>query len=134
MRKNQTKEEEERAARRREAAAKGVHTRRTNAMNKKMNAILETMPEDQRFIAKELADNFVFLSVRITELREALLKQPSVISYDNGGGQTGFRENPNISVYNKLVTRHADLCMKLAKLLPEAADDAKDELEAFIGL
>ncbi len=126
--------EEERAARRREAAAKGVHTRRTNAMNKKMNAILETMPEDQRFIAKELADNFVFLSVRITELREALLKQPSVISYDNGGGQTGFRENPNISVYNKLVTRHADLCMKLAKLLPEAADDAKDELEAFIGL
>ena len=122
------------AARRREAAAKGVHTRRTNAMNKKMNAILETMPEDQRFIAKELADNFVFLSVRITELREALLKQPSVISYDNGGGQTGFRENPNISVYNKLVTRHADLCMKLAKLLPEAADDAKDELEAFIGL
>ena len=129
MRKNQTKEEE-RAARRREAAAKGVHTRRTNAMNKKMNAILETMPEDQRFIAKELADNFVFLSV----LREALLKQPSVISYDNGGGQTGFRENPNISVYNKLVTRHADLCMKLAKLLPEAADDAKDELEAFIGL
>lgn len=133
MRKNQTKEEE-RAARRREAAAKGVHTRRTNAMNKKMNAILETMPEDQRFIAKELADNFVFLSVRITELREALLKQPSVISYDNGGGQTGFRENPNISVYNKLVTRHADLCMKLAKLLPEEADDAKDELEAFIGL
>ena len=133
MRKNQTKEEE-RAARRREAAAKGVHTRRTNAMNKNMNAILETMPEDQRFIAKELADNFVFLSVRITELREALLKQPSVISYDNGGGQTGFRENPNISVYNKLVTRHADLCMKLAKLLPEAADDAKDELEAFIGL
>lgn len=133
MRKNQTKEEE-RAARRREAAAKGVHTRRTTAMNKKMNAILETMPEDQRFIAKELADNFVFLSVRITELREALLKQPSVISYDNGGGQTGFRENPNISVYNKLVTRHADLCMKLAKLLPEAADDAKDELEAFIGL
>lgn len=133
MRKNPTKEEE-RAARRREAAAKGVHTRRTNAMNKKMNAILETMPEDQRFIAKELADNFVFLSVRITELREALLKQPSVISYDNGGGQTGFRENPNISVYNKLVTRHADLCMKLAKLLPEAADDAKDELEAFIGL
>lgn len=133
MRKNQTKEEE-RAARRREAAAKGVHTHRTNAMNKKMNAILETMPEDQRFIAKELADNFVFLSVRITELREALLKQPSVISYDNGGGQTGFRENPNISVYNKLVTRHADLCMKLAKLLPEAADDAKDELEAFIGL
>ena len=132
MRKNQTKEEE-RAARR-QAAAKGVHTRRTNAMNKKMNAILETMPEDQRFIAKELADNFVFLSVRITELREALLKQPSVISYDNGGGQTGFRENPNISVYNKLVTRHADLCMKLAKLLPEAADDAKDELEAFIGL
>ena len=129
MRKNQTKEEE-RAARRREAAAKGVHTRRTNAMNKKMNAILETMPEDQRFIAKELADNFV----RMTELREALLKQPSVISYDNGGGQTGFRENPNISVYNKLVTRHADLCMKLAKLLPEAADDAKDELEAFIGL
>ena len=126
--------EEERAARRREAAAKGVHTRRTNAMNKKMNAILETMPEDQRFIAKELADNIVFLSVRITELREAQLKHPSVISYDNGGGQTGFRENPNISVYNKLVTRHADLCMKLAKLLPEAADDAKDELEAFIGL
>ncbi len=119
---------------RKEAAAKGVRTRRTNELKKKMAAILEALPEDQRFIAKELADNFVFLSVRITELREALLKQPSVISYDNGGGQTGFRENPNISVYNKLVTRHADLCMKLAKLLPEAADDAKDELEAFIGL
>ena len=119
---------------RKESAAKGVRTRRTNELKKKMAAILESLPEDQRFIAKELADNFVFLSVRITELREALLKQPSVISYDNGGGQTGFRENPNISVYNKLVTRHADLCMKLAKLLPEAADDAKDELEAFIGL
>lgn len=131
---NAATKEEEKAARRRAAAAKGVHTRRTNEMNKKMRAILETMPEDQRFIAKELADNFVFLSVRIKELREALSKQPSVISYDNGGGQTGFRENPNISVYNKLVTRHADLCMKLSKLLPESADEAKDELEAFIGL
>lgn len=120
--------------RRQEAAAKGVRTRRTNELKKKMTSILETLPEDQRFIASEMADNYVFLSVRIMELRTALDKQPTIIVYDNGGGQRGFKENPHLSTYNKLVTRHADLCMKLVKLIPGDVEDARDELEQFIGL
>lgn len=128
-----TKEEIEKM-KRRDAAARGVRTRRTNAMKKKMRAILAPLPDDKRFIANELASNFIFLSVRITELREEMSGQSMVVRYDNGGGQVGTRENPSISVYNKLTARHADLCMKLSKLLPESAEEAKDELEAFIGL
>lgn len=67
-------------------------------------------------------------------LREALDKQPTIITYDNGGGQKGLRENPYLATYNKLVTRHADLCMKLVKLIPGEAEDVRDELEKFIGL
>lgn len=122
------------AQRRRDAAVRGVRTRRTNTMKRKIKKILETLPEDQRFIANEIASNFIFLSVRITELRETMDREEMVIRYDNGGGQTGLRENPSIAVYNKLVTRHADLCMKLAKLLPDGSEEAKDELEAFIGI
>ena len=126
---------EERAAqRRKEAAAKAVRTRRMNALKRKMKDILAALPDDQRFIASEMADNYIFLSVRVTELREALDKQPTIITYDNGGGQKGLRENPYLATYNKLVTRHADLCMKLVKLIPGEAEDVRDELEKFIGL
>lgn len=126
--------EEQKKQRRKEAAAKGVRTRRMNALTRKMGEILSALPDDQRFIASEMAKNYVFLSVRITELREALDKQPTIIMYDNGGGQHGLRENPYLATYNKLVTRHADLCMKLVKLIPGEADDVRDELEQFIGL
>ncbi|MFR3092000.1 MAG: hypothetical protein ACLTMP_09955 [Eggerthella lenta] len=86
-------------------------------MNKKMNAILETMPEDQRFIAKELADNFVFLSVRITELREAEAAVRHQLRQRRRADRLP-REPQHIGVQQ--AGDAMPMCMKLAKLLPTA--------------
>lgn len=51
-----------------------------------------------------------FLRGILKEYREKLADQPLVIEYDNGGGQTGIRENPEWIAYEKLLkSYHATL-------------------------
>lgn len=49
------------------------------------------------------------LKVMADKLSEAAAQLPSedlVIEYDNGGGQSGIRENPFYSVYTKLLSSY----------------------------
>ena len=60
---------------------------------------------------------------RLIEEGNRILDEPLVIEYDNGGGQTGTRENPFYTAYEKLL---ATYCKSL-KMAQELAGDADDE-------
>ena len=130
---DKAKDEAAKKARRKEAAKKGAHTRRVNTLKRRMAEILKSLPPDKRFIVQEMANNFVFLSIQIMELREQLENESVIVRYNNGGGQYGLKENTKLSIYQKLLTRHSDLTMKLVKILPEDEEDTRDELEKFLG-
>ena len=51
---------------------------------------------------EELKKNAEFMRIKLEESREAMEKMPIVMPYDNGGGQTGIRENPAFPAYEKL--------------------------------
>lgn len=47
-------------------------------------------------------ENTAWMKVKLDEAREVVRDSSVVISYDNGGGQTGIRENPIFKGYEAL--------------------------------
>ena len=59
---------------------------------------------------QELEAQADFQRVQLEAARKRLAKEPLVIEYDNGGGQSGIRENPEWLAYEKLLkSYHATL-------------------------
>lgn len=48
----------------------------------------------------ELAENVLFMANKLQETRDGIGKTPLIVRYDNGGGQSGYRENPVFKAYN----------------------------------
>ena len=58
----------------------------------------------------ELQAQAEFQRVKLEAARKRLANEPLVIEYDNGGGQSGIRENPEWLAYEKLLkSYHATL-------------------------
>lgn len=49
-----------------------------------------------------IVENTAWMKVKLDEAREVVRDSSVVISYDNGGGQTGIRENPIFKGYESL--------------------------------
>lgn len=47
-------------------------------------------------------ENTAWIKVKLDDAREYIRSASVVISYDNGGGQTGLRENPALRAYESL--------------------------------
>ena len=59
---------------------------------------------------KELESQAAFLCEVLEEQRKMLIDEPLVVPYDNGGGQSGIRENPKWLAYEKILkSYHANL-------------------------
>lgn len=56
--------------------------------------------------ALELAENVVFMAHKLKETRESMGRTPLIVKYDNGGGQSGYRENPVFKAYNAMAGRY----------------------------
>ena len=44
------------------------------------------------------------MAVKLEESRQKIEDMDIVVEYDNGGGQSGIRENPWVTAYEKLLT------------------------------
>lgn len=51
---------------------------------------------------KPIIENTAYMKVKLDEAREVISESSVVISYDNGGGQKGIRENPIFKGYEAL--------------------------------
>ena len=67
--------------------------------------------------ALELAETVVFMAEKLEESRKAMKDEPIVIPYDNGGGQTGIRENPHYTAYEHLVTAYNKSLRQLTEIV-----------------
>lgn len=75
--------------------------------------------------AVELADQVLFMAKKLRETKRAIKDEPLCVEYDNGGGQTGIRENPNYKAYEKLLTTYTKALNQLTAILSEAAPQAE---------
>lgn len=78
--------------------------------------------------ATELADQVIFMAGKLKESKAGLKDQAIVIPYDNGGGQTGIRENPAFTAYEKLLATYTK---SLAALREMIGSTAPEEISAL---
>lgn len=71
--------------------------------------------------ALELAESVLFMAEKLEESRKAMAKEPLVIPYDNGGGQSGIRENPHYAAYEKLVTTYTKSLRQLTEIIEKGS-------------
>lgn len=91
-----------------------------------MAGVTERVDKQKHPFADQLAEELEWQAARLKEAR-ALIKNASVIiSYDNGGGQTGIRKNPAYEAYTQLF---GAFCKGMAAL-DEVLDGAEPESTA----
>jgi hypothetical protein len=63
--------------------------------------------QDFRPEVLELAESVLFMQRKLKEARKQIKDETLVIAYDNGGGQSGIRENPSFVSYEKLFSTYS---------------------------
>ena len=75
--------------------------------------------------ALELAESVLFMAGKLKEARENMKNEELVVPYDNGGGQTGLRENPHFSAYEKLMATYTKSLRQLTEFIENGSKTEK---------
>lgn len=71
--------------------------------------------------ALELAESVLFMASKLEEARKVMKDEPLVVPYDNGGGQTGIRENPHFTAYEKLMVAYTKSLRQLTEIIEKGS-------------
>jgi hypothetical protein len=115
----------------------GSRTRSSGALPEKavkkrlseLGPIVAVLSEDIRPLAMALATNCARLSVTMDVCWKNYSRDGAVVTYDNGGGQQGVRENPSYGAYVKASRELGSSIGKLIQMVGPgtvAADDLTD--------
>ena len=86
--------------------------------------------ENRIELLEPLIQNTAWMKVKLEEAREAIKTSNVVIPYDNGGGQTGLRENPLFKGYESLFKSYMSGMRIILDTLPAQAEGVrKEEIE-----
>lgn len=64
--------------------------------HKRLENIFSSIEENKRDFVKPMIKELAWLTVSCVELQKVIDVQGTVVEYNNGGGQIGFKDNPNI--------------------------------------
>lgn len=103
--------------------------RKPRALRAKAERIAEGLAEPQRGMAADLAENVLWMAVKLEETRREIADDPVAIPYDNGGGQTGIRKNPAFDGYNALMSSYTKALKQLFDLLGVEPDEGEEVCE-----
>ncbi len=78
-----------------------------------------------------LAEQVIFMAKKLKETKTGLRDQSLTIEYDNGGGQTGIRENPAFTAYEKLLATYTKSLAALRDVIGDAAPKEMSELDSL---
>lgn len=70
-------------------------------------------------LLQPVIQNTAWMKAKLDDAREAIKNSNIVISYDNGGGQKGIRENPLFKGYESLWRSYMAGMSKILESLPE---------------
>jgi hypothetical protein len=75
--------------------------------------------------ALELAESVVFMAAKLEESRKVMANEPLVVPYDNGGGQTGLKENPHFAAFEKLMNTYTRSLSQLTQIVEKGTTTEK---------
>lgn len=75
-------------------------------------------------------ENTAWMKIKLDDAREAIKGSNVVIPYDNGGGQSGIRENPLFKGYESLFKTYMQGMDRILNALPaEKVKEVEQEIE-----
>lgn len=99
---------------------------------KKLRKILTNLKisEEKIQLLEPIITNSSWMKIKLDEAIETVKTAEIVVEYDNGGGQTGLRENPWFRAYEALWKSYMTGMAKLIDSLPdEVAAAVEEEVE-----
>ena len=84
--------------------------------------------ENRREALKPIVENVAWMKEKLDDAREKIAESSVAIPYDNGGGQTGIRENPLYKGYESLWKSYMAGMDRILSTLPDE-EIKKEELE-----
>ena len=84
--------------------------------------------ENRREALKPIIENVAWMKEKLDDAREKIAESSVAIPYDNGGGQTGIRENPLYKGYESLWKSYMAGMDRILSDLPDE-EIKKEELE-----
>ena len=79
------------------------------------------VPTQQRAVLEAVMDNLAWQRIKLDEAREEMQNASIVCEYNNGGGQSGTRENPIFKAYINLWRAYMTGLEKYSSYLPKEA-------------
>ena len=105
---------------------------RVSAEEENLRAILLAygVSENRHRALEPIIENVAWMKVKLDDTRAAIKHSSVVIKYDNGGGQSGLRENPLFKGYSSLWKSYISGLDKIFACLPnETAETMVKEEE-----
>lgn len=85
--------------------------------------------ENKISVLDPIIENTVWMRIKLDATREKIKTSPAVVKYDNGGGQTGIRENPYYKAYESLFKSYMSGMDKILSFLPKDTAQEIKEVE-----
>ena len=95
---------------------------------RRLERLLERVPEDRRTALKPACADIGWMRAHLNKAREEIGEESLTVEYDNGGGQSGIRENPAFRAYESLWKAYMAGMDRILAALPE--EDAEKEKAA----
>lgn len=96
----------------------------------RINALLADVgiSDNRMKLLEPIILNTAWMKAKLDDAREAIKNSNIVISYDNGGGQKGIRENPLFKGYESLWRSYMAGMTKILESMPQ--EQVEDVVEA----
>lgn len=107
-----------------------IKARAEEEQNRITDLLSEVGISDKRMkLLEPIILNTAWMKAKLDDAREAIKNSNIVISYDNGGGQKGIRENPLFKGYESLWRSYMAGMAKILDSLPQEQIEQVVEIE-----
>ena len=107
-----------------------IKARAEEEQNRITDLLSEVGISDKRMkLLEPIILNTAWMKAKLDDAREAIKNSNIVISYDNGGGQKGIRENPLFKGYESLWRSYMAGMAKILDSLPQEQIEQAVEIE-----
>ena len=107
-----------------------IKARAEEEQNRITDLLSEVGISDKRMkLLEPIILNTAWMKAKLDDAREAIKNSNIVISYDNGGGQKGIRENPLFKGYESLWRSYMAGMAKITDSLPQEQVEQAIEVE-----
>ena len=89
-----------------------------------LDAILEKIPDDKKYVGQKLIDELVFMQETLTTLKRQIRTEGTQEVFEQGK-QSFVREAPALTSYTKLIARYGAIYKQLCDLMPKTLEAEK---------